>query len=335
MNHGSTTAAVLTRPGQIEINQMELAGPGDGEVSIRVQAVGLCGSDAHWFEEGSIGDADMGAGLVLGHEFCGVIESGPRSGERVAVDPAVPCLVCDQCRRDRQNLCLDLRFAGHGTTHGALRERLVWPERCLVPLPDDMPDEVGALLEPLGVAIHAVDLARVDDTMTVGVIGSGPIGLLVIVALQARGVTRVVATDLLPHRLQAAESLGARVEPSPLADRSARFDVVIDTAGNDAALAAALDVIRPGGLVVAVGIPPTDQNTLTASTARRKELTLRWCRRMDAGDLARAVPLAANRTGTLLRLVTHRYRLNEATQAFESLTERRGVKVLVTPQSDQ
>lgn len=313
---------------------MELAAPGDDEVSIRVQAVGLCGSDAHWFEEGSIGDAGMGAGLVLGHEFCGVIDSGPRAGERVAVDPAIPCLICEQCQRGRHNLCLDLRFAGHGTTHGALRQHLVWPERCLVPLPDDMPDEVGALLEPLGVAIHAVDLAAVDGTMTAGVIGSGPIGLLVIVVLQSLGV-RVVATDLLAHRLEAAESLGARVEPSPLAEASARFDVVFETAGNDAALATALDVTRPGGLVVAVGIPPHDRNALTASVARRKELTLRWCRRMDAGDLARAASLAANRTDVLLGLVTHRYPLSEAVHAFDCLSERRGVKVLVTPGIDQ
>lgn len=331
MNHGSTTAAILTRPGQIEVNEMELAAPGEDEVMIRVQAVGLCGSDAHWFEEGTIGDAGLGAGLVLGHEFCGVIDSGPRAGERVAVDPAIPCLVCEQCQRNRQNLCLDLRFAGHGTTHGALRRRLVWPERCLVPLPDDMPDEVGALLEPLGVAIHAVDLALVDEAATVGVIGSGPIGLLVVVVLQARGVANLVATDLLAHRLGAAESLGAGVEPSPLADSSARFDVVFETAGNDSALATALEITRPGGMVVAVGIPPDDRNTFAASVARRKELTLRWCRRMDAGDMARAVSLAATRTGELHELVTHRYPLTETGRAFECLTERRGVKVLVTP----
>lgn len=335
MNHGSTTGAILTRPRQVEVNEMELAGPGDGEVLIRVQAVGLCGSDAHWFEEGSIGDADLGTGLVLGHEFCGVIESGPRAGERVAVDPAIPCLVCEQCQRDRQNLCLDLRFAGHGTTYGALRRHLVWPERCLVPMPDDMPDEVGALLEPLGVAIHAVDLASVDDTMTVGVIGSGPIGLLLILVLQSLGVTRIVTTDPIAHRLETAEAIGATPEPTPLADSSARFDVVFDAAGTDAALATALDATRPGGLVVAVGIPPENRNSLTVSVARRKELTLRWCRRMDAGDLARAASLAAGRTNTLLGLVTHRYPLSEAAQAFDCLIERRGVKVLVTPGIEQ
>jgi L-iditol 2-dehydrogenase len=331
VSHRPTTAAILTRPGQIEVNEMDLAAPGDGEVLIRVHAVGLCGSDAHWFEEGSIGDAGLGAGLVLGHEFSGVIDSGPRAGERVAVDPAIPCLVCEQCRRDRQNLCLDLRFAGHGITHGALRRHLVWPERCLVSMPDDMPDAVGALLEPLGVAIHAVDLASVDDTTTVGVIGSGPIGLLVILVLQSLGVTRIVATDPIARRLETAEAIGATVEPTPLADSSARFDVVFDAVGTDAALATALDVTRPGGLVVAVGIPPDDRNTLTASVARRKELTLRWSRRMDAGDLARAASLAAGRIDTLAGLVTHRYPLSEAAEAFDCLIERRGVKVLVTP----
>jgi len=331
MKHRSIPAAALTRPSQLEVTEMEVDEPGDGEVLIQVRAVGLCGSDAHWFVEGAIGDAHLGSGLVLGHEFCGVIASGSRTGERVAVDPAIPCLVCEECVRHRHNLCLNLSFAGHGETHGALREQLVWPERCLVPMPDDMPDEVGALLEPLGVAIHAVDLAEIDDTMTVGVIGSGPIGLLVVVALQARGITRVVATDPLSHRLGAAASLGARAEPTPLADASARFDVVFDAAGTDAALASALDLARPGGQVVVVGIPPGDRTTVTASMARRKELTLRWCRRMNLGDLARAVSLATSRIDPLLGLVTHRYSLTDVGKAFETLVTRDGIKVLVNP----
>jgi L-iditol 2-dehydrogenase len=331
VNNRATPATVLTHPGHVEVTEVDVGDPGDGEVLIRVRAVGLCGSDAHWFEEGSIGDAGLDVGLILGHEFCGVIESGPRSGQRVAVDPAIPCLVCEQCQRERHNLCLDLRFAGHGPTNGALREYLVWPERCLVSLRDDMPDEVGALLEPLGVAIHAVDLAEVDDTMTVGVIGVGPIGLLVVMVLQARGVTRIVATDLLSHRLEAAASLGAKVEPTTMVDTSAPFDVVFDAAGTDAALASALARTRPGGVVVVVGIPPGDRTTVTSSVARRKELTLRWCRRMAAGDLARAASLAVGRATELRSLVTHRYSLNEAGKAFETLVTRQGIKVLVGP----
>jgi L-iditol 2-dehydrogenase len=331
----STTAAVLTRPGHVELTEMVLPDPGDGEVLLGVRAVGLCGSDAHWFEEGSIGDASLGSGLVLGHEFCGVIESGPRAGERVAVDPAIPCLVCEQCRQGRENLCLDLRFAGHGTTHGALRGHVVWPDRLLVPLADNMADDVGALLEPLGVAIHSVDLAAVGDTMTVGVIGLGPIGLLVAIVLQNRGVTRIVATDPIAHRRDAAAALGVRAEPELTGDWRGRCDVVFDAAGTDAGLSTALESARPGGVVVVVGIPPADKTSITASAARRKELTLRWCRRMAAGDLARAESLASSRTGTMLGLVTHRYPLGDIGNALDDLVERRGIKVLVTPGIDQ
>lgn len=309
---------------------MELAAPGDGEVLIRVSAVGLCGSDAHWYDEGSIGDTDLGQGLVLGHEFSGVIESGQRTGERVAVDPAIPCGVCDLCRRHQQNLCSNLRFAGHGTTHGALRGHLFWPERCLTTLPEAMPDEVGALLEPLGVAIHAVDLAAIDASTTVGVVGAGPIGLLIVMALRARGVTRIVASEPLPHRRDIAESLGAAVESGPIG-ASALCDVVFDAAGTDTALATSFEAVRPGGLVVAVGIPAGDRTNLAASEPRRKELTLRWCRRMNSGDLDRAASLAADRIEVLGGLVTHIYPLNAVNRAFENLVGREGVKVVVTP----
>jgi L-iditol 2-dehydrogenase len=327
---GLTSAAVLTGAGRVELMEQEVGEPGDGEVLIRVSAVGLCGSDAHWYEEGSIGDAELGLGLVLGHELTGVIESGPRTGERVAVDPAIPCLACDPCRRHQQNLCSDLRFAGHGSTHGGLRGHLVWPERCLTTLPEVVSDEVGALLEPLGVAIHAVDLAGIDASMKVGVVGAGPIGLLTLMVLRARGVKRIVASEPLSHRRDVAESLGADVESGPLGD-SALCDVVFDAAGTDTALATSLEAARPGGLVVAVGIPVGDRTTLAASVPRRKELTLRWCRRMDSGDLDRAASLAADRTEVLAGLVTHTYPMNAVDQAFDDLVTRRGVKVLVTP----
>lgn len=325
-----TSAAVLTGTARVELMDLEVGAPGEGEVLIRVSAVGLCGSDAHWYEEGSIGDADLGRGLVLGHELSGVIESGSRAGERVAVDPAIPCQVCDLCRRHQQNLCGDLKFAGHGTTHGALRGRLVWPERCLTTLPDAMPDEVGALLEPLGVAIHAVDLADIDASMTVGVVGAGPIGLLIVLVLQQSGVARIVASEPLPHRRDVAESLGAVVESGPLGD-AALCDVVFDAAGTDAALASAFEAVRPGGLVVAVGIPTGDRTTLAASVPRRKELSLRWCRRMASGDLDRAASLAADRIEVLAGLVTHIYPMEAVVRAFEDLVARRGVKVVVTP----
>ncbi len=316
---------------------MSLPEPGEGEVLLRVLAVGLCGSDAHWFREGSIGDATLGAGLVLGHEFSAVIESGDRKGERVAVDPAVPCLVCEQCQAGRPNLCLDLVFAGHGVD-GALRGHMVWPERCLVPVPDHLPDDQGALLEPLGVAIHSIDLAGSVDGAAVGVIGCGPIGLLLIAALRRSGAERIVAADPLSHRRDAAVAMGATDvsgdfgEVGELASAvGAGLDFVFETAGTDAALHTALTLARPGARVVLVGIPDGDRTSFVASLARRKELSLAVCRRMLPNDLARAAEMAGAGLLGLDLLVTDRYPLSAAVEAFGALVDRRGLKVVINP----
>jgi L-iditol 2-dehydrogenase len=307
---------------------MPVSEPGPGEVLLRVLAVGLCGSDAHWFREGGIGDATLGEGLVLGHEFCAVIESGPRQGERVAVDPAIPCLTCEQCLAGRHNLCIRLTFAGHGID-GALRRHMVWPERCLVSVSDDLPDEQAAMLEPLGVALHAIDLAGGVEGAAVGMVGCGPIGLLLIGALRQQGASTISAVEPLTHRLETAGEMGASETASTTLDNPG-FDVVFETAGTDDALHSALEMARPGGRVVLVGIPDRDRTSFIASLARRKELALLACRRMLPGDLARAAALAAILPG-LDRLVTHRYPLAEADRAFQTLVERSGLKVVVTP----
>ena len=292
---------------------------------MRVTAVGLCGSDRHWFLEGGIGDAVLDRPLVLGHEFVGTIESGSRAGERVALDPAVPCGRCSICLGGNPHLCPELRFAGHGTTDGALRTSLAWPERLAHALPDDLSDTEGSLLEPLGVALHAVDLAKPRPGSTAGVFGCGPLGLLLVQTLRAAGVETIVASDPLPHRAEAAASLGATLE-------NREVDVTFEAAGDDAALADAMAAVRPGGRVVLVGIPEGDRTTFTASTARRKGLTLLLCRRMKPADLPRAIRLAEAGEVELGGLVSGRFALSEWREAFDELVERRGLKVVVEPQ---
>jgi L-iditol 2-dehydrogenase len=304
---------------------MPVGEPLEGEALLRVLAVGLCGSDAHWFREGAIGDAFLDDGLVLGHEFSAVIETGPRAGQRVAVDPAIPCLACEQCTAGRPNLCLNLRFAGHGID-GALRRHLIWPERCLVPIPDHISDEQGAMLEPLGVALHAISLAGDVEGASVGVTGCGPIGLLLIAALSRLGAGRIVATDPLAHRLEAAVAMGAEV-----LDGEDRLGFVFETAGTDAALQTALTVAGPGGRVVLIGIPDADRTSFVASLARRKELTFVVCRRMLPGDLARAAEMAGSGLAGLESMVTHRYPIGQTAQAFLALIGQVGLKVMIIP----
>ena len=176
---------------------------------VQVTAVGICGSDLHWWDEGAIGDAKLTHPLVLGHEGAGVIAEGPRAGQRVAIDPAIPCQTCRACRDGYRNLCYRLKFSGHGDTDGMMREFMAWPTTALHPLPDRVSDADGAMLEPLGVAIHSVDLGHLPFGGTASVIGCGPIGLLLISVLKAAGASSVLAIEPLPHRREAAERLGA------------------------------------------------------------------------------------------------------------------------------
>lgn len=316
--------------------------PSEGEAVIRVSAVGLCGSDRHWLVDGGIGDAVIESPLVLGHEFAATVESGPLRGRRVAVDPAVSCNACEPCRTGAPNLCLNVRFAGHGRIDGALREQLAWPDSSLFPLPDDVTDEEGAIVEPLAVAIHGVDLGAVEGGATVAVVGCGPIGLLTVALCRQAGVAEVIATDPQGHRLDAAAALGATriIQATGSAEDAAAVlgttrgrgvDVVFEASGEAAAVDCAIVAARPGGQVVLLGIPPDDRTAFPASVARRKGLTLRLSRRSTPDSFARAVALAASHAIDLGSLVTLRVPLAEGQAAFESLVRRDGIKAIVRP----
>jgi L-iditol 2-dehydrogenase len=314
--------------------------PGPGEVLLRVTAVGLCGSDLHWFSEAGIGDARLQEPLVLGHEFAGVIESGERRGERVAVDPAVPCGACEFCLEGNPNFCSTLRFAGHGMEDGALRQYMAWSAHCLHPLPNSLTDADGVMLEPLGVAIHAVDLGHLKPGMTVGVFGCGPIGLLVMQLARAAGATHVMATEKLPHRLEAARALGAtavfqatdgRESAEILAATEGKgVDVAFEAAGENEAVETAMAAARPGARVVLIGIPAEDRTAFTASTARRKGLTIKLTRRMKR-VYPRAIRLVESGMVDVRPLVTHRFPLEEFDKAFSTAQRREGLKVIIEP----
>ncbi len=300
---------------------------GPGMSLVRVTAVGICGSDLHWWDEGGIGDARLERPLVLGHENAGVIAEGPRRGQRVAIDPAIPDGTCPQCRRGYPNLCPQLRFAGHGVTDGGLREFIAWPTGLLYPLPDALSDTDGALLEPLGVALHALDLGHLRLGRSAAVVGCGPIGLMLIQLLLAGGASRVIAADLLPHRRRAAARFGAELAA---AGDAGQVDTAFEVAGTDAAVDAALAAARPGGRVVLAGIPRDDRTSFRASVARRKGLTIAMSRRMNE-TYPRAIALAASGRVDLASLVTHRVPLAQTAEAFAAAARRAGLKVVVQP----
>jgi L-iditol 2-dehydrogenase len=341
-----TEAARIHARGDVRVGFEPVGVPGPGEVLLRVTGVGLCGSDLHWFEEASIGDSVLSRPLVLGHEIGATIADGPRAGQRVAVDPANNCGRCQPCIEGRANLCLAMHFAGHGTTDGGLRTFMAWPERLLSPLPDSISDDEAPVLEPLGVALHALDLGQLASAGRAGVYGCGPIGLLLVQLLRSQGLSTIVATDRLSHRVAAAESMGAtnaflvdgdagpEFTPQRWLARELSVDVAFEVSGSDAALSDAISAVRPGGRVVVVGIPPGDRTSFRAAVARRKELQLLECRRMLASDLPRGIELVAAGSIELNSLITDRFPLARSPEAFTALAERRGSKVIVKPNAE-
>jgi L-iditol 2-dehydrogenase len=327
-------AARLYGVGDIRVADEAAPEPAAEESLVRVTAVGICGSDLHWWDEGAIGDARLERPLVLGHEAAGVIESGPRRGQRVAIDPAVPCEECRACRDGYRNLCPFVVFAGHGGTDGAMRELMAWPSDRLHRLPDEVSDADGAMLEPLGVAIQSVDLGHLPFHGTAAVVGCGPIGLLLVALLKISGTASVIAFEPLAHRREAAERMGADVVSEPVTElgdlTGYGVDVAFEAAGNDDAVRLALDAVRPGGRVVLAGIPDSDTVTFRASVARRKGLTIALVRRMNE-VYPRGISLAASGAVDLASVVSSLAGLDEVPTAFKEAARRTGLKVIVEP----
>jgi L-iditol 2-dehydrogenase len=328
-------AARLHAIGDLRAGEEPVPEAGQGMSLVRVTAVGICGSDLHWWDEGAIGDAVLTHPLVLGHEGAGVIAEGPRRGERVAIDPAIACGVCRACRDGYENLCYRIRFAGHAETDGMMREFMAWPSALLHPLPDHISDAEGALLEPLGVAVHSVDLGHLPFGGTACVVGCGPIGLLLVGVLKAAGASSVLAVEPLEHRRKAASRFGADAVAEPGSPDLAGAlglgaDVAFEAAGTDEAVGLALESVRAGGRVVLAGIPGDDAIRFRASVARRKGLTIAMVRRMNR-VYPRAISLAARGVVDLGSLVSSRAGLPASAKAFGEAARRTGLKVIIEP----
>ena len=318
----------------LQLHEEDVPIVGDGEKLIRVKSVGVCGSDLHWFSEGGIGDVKLEHPLVLGHEFAGVTSEGLR----VAIDPAIPCEHCEFCNRGHPNLCSNLIFAGDGQTDGALREWMAWNQKSLFPIPDSISDDDGAMLEPLGIAIHSVDLGKIQPGMSVGVFGCGPIGLLVIQMAKLSGASSIIATDKLLHRVEAAKRFGAndaflatdgRELEMIWAGSSGRgVDVAFDASGAPEAVDMAFAAVSVGGKVILAGIPNDDKTSFSASVARRKGLTIKLVRRMKH-TYPRAIELVSKGLVDVRSLVTHRFPLEQAAEAFRVAQRREGLKIII------
>jgi L-iditol 2-dehydrogenase len=323
--------------GDLQIHQEAMPVPMDGEVLLRVRAVGVCGSDVHWFNEACIGEEKVVSPGVLGHEFAGEVEGSDRL---VAVDPAINCRACEYCGAGNPNFCSELSFAGNPGQDGAFREFLTWPEYLCHPLPESFIAEDGAMLEPLGVALHAFDLAHAFPGMKIAIIGCGPIGLFLIQLARLTGASQILATDHHDHRLDAAQEMGATdvirtsggAEVGEILARTGRdgVDLAIEAAGENDAVEVAIEVARPGSRVVLIGIPSEDRTSFRSSVARRNGLTIKLVRRMKH-TYPRAIELVEKGLIDVRSLVTHRFPLERYSEAFEIASKQEGLKVIIEP----
>ena len=307
-------------------------------VRVRMQHVGICGSDLHYYVEGRIGDQRCTFPHILGHEGCGEVLEGAghfEKGTPVYFEPAIACHQCDQCRAGRENTCRRLTFFGNpNETPGCMREEIALPPENVFTLPEVMSPEEGFLLEPLCIGVYAVQRSHMPKGGTAAVVGSGPIGLSVLLGLSDYEPAEVYVTDPVPERRQAAERLGATkaLDPSPVETGSAKevyaaagggVDVAFECAATEESIEDAIHMLKPGGTLALVGIPESfDRMCFDHSHMRRNEITLVNIRRQNQA-IEQALPLLERRRDFKDVMITHHFPITEAKKAFELVRERR------------
>ena len=323
--------AQLIAPREFRLAQQDIPDPGPGEVLVRPNAVGICGSDLHAYSEGGVGDTPCQFPMVLGHEPAGtVVKTGPgvtgwAPGDRAALEPAIYCYHCEYCRTGNYNICANIRFLSTPGVPGFFREFVNLPAKNLLAIAPHVPLEIATLFEPLAVALHSMKFAAVQPGETVAVFGAGPIGLLTVAALKASGAGRIWAVEPVPHRRDLARHMGAdavldpgQIDPARQiqSDTGGRgVDCAIDCAAKPHTTNDAIRAARNGGRVVVTGIHSDVLVPFEVSPMRRKELTIFNVRRSNHESEA-ALEMLSNRTAFFAPLITHTRPLDCIAEAF-------------------
>ncbi len=326
----------------VRVEEAPLPKRADDEVLLRVRAIGVCGSDLHYYLEGGIGSDKPLEPFILGHEFAAeVVEGGElKPGTLVAVDPSRPCGHCEWCEAGYLNLCPNVQFNGVPPYQGAMAEYITARPDELIELPVGFDAPTAALLEPLGVAIHALDLARLKPMSSVAVLGAGPIGLLIMQVARWSGAGNLTVVEPLAYRRELALKLGADAavasweEAKTLTDGRGT-DVVIEATTSPEGPQHAAETVRIGGKVILVGIPEGDQFTLGAGLVRRKGLTIKLARRMGH-VYPRAIQMVQRGQVDLAAMMSHRFSLEDTPTAFETHAEYQDgvIKSVIFPFGD-
>ena len=327
--------AQLTAQREFRLTESSIEDPGPGEVQVRVNAVGICGSDVHSYAEGGVGDTPCQFPMVLCHEPAGTVVktgtgvTGWQPGDRAALEPAIYCYHCEFCRSGNHNICANIRFLSTPGHPGFFREFVNLPVASLLAIPPGLSLELATIVEPLAVAMHSLEFARIQPGETVAVFGAGPIGLLTIASLKVAGAGRIWAIDPVPHRRELARHMGAHATLDPsqiddarqiLADTANRgVDCAIDCAAKEDTINAAIRASRNGGRVVLTGIHSASMVPFEVSPMRRKELAIYNVRRSNH-ESHDALALLTSRMAWFAPLVTHTRPLHAIADAF-TLTE--------------
>ncbi|HYN30710.1 MAG TPA: NAD(P)-dependent alcohol dehydrogenase [Dermatophilaceae bacterium] len=336
--------AVLTEPGTIVVEDRPMPVPAPDEVVIEVRAVGVCGSDTHYFDDGRIGHFVVEGPFVLGHESSGVVVATgadvdpARIGERVSIEPGVPCRACEQCLAGRYNLCPDMRFHATPPFDGSLTQYVAHHHAFAFPVPDSVSDEAAALVEPLSVGVWACRKAAIGVGSRVLVTGAGPIGLVCVQAALAAGATEVVVADVNPHRLSLAARLGATATVDLTTDDLPRTyagrpgpNALLECSGHPGSTLAAIHVLAPAGCAVMVGTGSGDL-TLPLQAIQERELVVTGVFRY-ANTWPAAIALVASGRVDLDALVTGHFRLDQSAEALTaSRRDPTAVKSVIHPQ---
>lgn len=333
-------AAVLHAPYSVVIEDREFPVPAAEEVVVRVAAVGVCGSDVHFFEHGRIGDYVVESPMILGHEASGTVVavgSGVRNravGDEVALEPGVPCGRCVQCRAGRYNLCPDVVFFATPPVDGAFAQFVAIHEDFAHPVPEGLSDLTAAMVEPFSVGLWAVENARVTPGDRVLVTGAGPIGLMNAIAARVAGATSVTITDVNPHRLEIAKTFGIRtadVSSTPV-DSLGEFDVLLECSGVPDVVRAGILRLAPRGRAILVGMAPDRDYSLPIGALQDREISVQGTFRY-ANTYPRALRILAEGNIDLDALVTGEFALDRAAEALSATrTDPNAMKSVVRPQ---
>lgn len=338
----------LTGPRSLLLAEEPIPDIRPDEALLKIEAVGVCGSDLHRYRGITFEDASNFQ-LILGHEFSATVAKvgaqvrNVQVGDRVAVEAGINCGECEWCLRGHPNLCPQVQFCGTPPVHGALREYMPWPTRLLYKLPDALTFDDGVMVEVAGIAMHAIDLANMRPGQSAAVLGCGPIGLATVHLLrQAVGTTLIVATDILPYRLDYAADKGADLCLNPrktdVVDQVMRItngrgvDVVFEAAGVQQTCEQAVQICAPGGKVIFIGIPEDDRTPFATTPARRKGLTFRFCRR-SKHTYERTIEMIERAVIDLSDLVTHHFPISRAKDAYDLVEQYQDgvIKAIINP----